>query len=104
METCKQFIFSGIYFSPDVEHCENVDNFTFIVKVYDEIKESSIKPGINKKIVKAFAPLGNQLRDSILNYTIPELNKPTAENLRSWLWRKLYPLLPTMTKLEVQMR
>ena len=104
MEAYKQFILTGVYFSPDVAHIKSVDNLTFVVKIYDSMKdETNLKLCINK-IIKVFSPLEEQLRDSILNYTIPELKKITTENLCPWLWDKLSPELPTMTKLVVQIR
>lgn len=48
----------------------------------------------------AFAPLYEQLDHHYLN-EVPGLENPTSENLSRWVWRRLKPLLPALSKVIV---
>lgn len=52
-------------------------------------------------IKKAFAPLHDQLDHRYLN-EVPGLENPTSENLARWIWQRLKPALPLLSKVVVQ--
>lgn len=49
---------------------------------------------------KAFAPLYEQLDHRHLN-ELPGLENPTSENLARWIWSRLKPALPPLSKIVV---
>jgi 6-pyruvoyltetrahydropterin/6-carboxytetrahydropterin synthase len=52
-------------------------------------------------ITKAFQPLYDQLDHHLLN-DIAGLENPTSENLAIWIWTKLKPSLPELSKVQVR--
>ena len=52
-------------------------------------------------IARAFEPLHEQLDHMYLN-DIEGLDNPTSENLARWIWRRLQPVLPLLSKVVVQ--
>jgi queuosine biosynthesis protein QueD len=52
-------------------------------------------------IEHAFKPLYNQLDHHYLNQ-IEGLENPTSENIARWIWRRLKPNLPLLTKIVVR--
>ena len=51
-------------------------------------------------IKKAFAPLYDQLDHRYLN-DVPGLENPTSENIARWIWKRLKPALPALSKVVV---
>jgi 6-pyruvoyltetrahydropterin/6-carboxytetrahydropterin synthase len=49
----------------------------------------------------AFQPLHDQLDHRCLN-DVPGLENPTSENLARWVWERLEPDLPNITRVVVQ--
>ncbi|MCF6262705.1 MAG: 6-carboxytetrahydropterin synthase QueD [Xanthomonadales bacterium] len=49
----------------------------------------------------AFQPLYDRLDHNYLN-EIEGLENPTSENLARWIWQKLQPVLPSISKVVVQ--
>lgn len=49
----------------------------------------------------AFAPIKAQLDHRYLN-DIPGLDNPTSERMAQWVWQKLKPALPGLSKIVVQ--
>ena len=52
------------------------------------------------EIDAAFAPLREQLDHHYLN-EVPGLENPTSENLAVWIWERLVPRLPSLSRLVV---
>lgn len=52
-------------------------------------------------LTRAFQPLYDQLDHHYLN-DIPGLENPTSEMLAQWIWRRLKPLLPLLSKVVVR--
>ena len=52
------------------------------------------------EIKKAFQPLHDQLDHSFLN-EIEGLENPTSENIAVWIWERLRPSLPNLSKIAV---
>jgi 6-pyruvoyltetrahydropterin/6-carboxytetrahydropterin synthase len=49
----------------------------------------------------AFAPIADALDHRYLN-DVPGLENPTSENLARWIWQKLKPSLPLLSKIVVE--
>lgn len=49
----------------------------------------------------AFAPVADALDHRYLN-DVPGLENPTSENLARWIWQKLKPSLPALSKIVVE--
>jgi 6-pyruvoyltetrahydropterin/6-carboxytetrahydropterin synthase len=49
----------------------------------------------------AFAPVFDALDHRYLN-DVPGLDNPTSENLARWIWQKLKPSLPALSKIVVE--
>ena len=52
-------------------------------------------------VKKIFAPIYDQLDHYYLN-DIPGLENPTSEVLAKWIWEKVKPLLPQLSKVEIK--
>jgi 6-pyruvoyltetrahydropterin/6-carboxytetrahydropterin synthase len=52
-------------------------------------------------IAKAFRPLHDQLDHKCLN-DIEGLENPTSENIARWIWKRLRPALPILSRILVQ--
>lgn len=52
-------------------------------------------------IKRAFAPICEQIDHHYLN-DVPGLENPTSENLARWLWQKLKPTLPLLSRIVIQ--
>ncbi|MCB0376963.1 MAG: 6-carboxytetrahydropterin synthase QueD [Bdellovibrionales bacterium] len=52
-------------------------------------------------IKKTFAPIYEQLDHNYLN-EISGLENPTSENLARWIWQKLKPNLPSLSKVVIR--
>ena len=52
-------------------------------------------------IKTAFRPLYDQLDHSYLN-EIPGLENPTSENLARWIWQRLKPALPALSRIVIR--
>ena len=53
------------------------------------------------EIKKAFQPLHDELDHSYLN-EIDGLANPTSENLSRWIWKRLMPALPSLSRVTVR--
>ena len=51
-------------------------------------------------IYEVWQPLWNQLDHNYLN-DVPGLENPTSENLAKWVWDRMKPLLPLLSKIVV---
>jgi 6-pyruvoyltetrahydropterin/6-carboxytetrahydropterin synthase len=52
------------------------------------------------EIKSAFAPIEAQLDHNYLN-DVPGLENPTTENLAKWIWQRLKPTLPMLSRIDV---
>jgi 6-pyruvoyltetrahydropterin/6-carboxytetrahydropterin synthase len=75
----------GHSFQLEVQLEGPVDSHTGMLVDYADIKQ-------------AFAPLQDQLDHRYLN-EIPGLENPTSENLVRWIWERLRPTLPQLSRL-----
>lgn len=105
-EIFKEFTFESAHRLPNVpagHKCGRMHghSFRFEVHVGGPVGEVSgwVMDFADMKI--AVKPLVEQLDHYVLN-DIEGLENPTSENLASWLWQRLAPRLPGMTKIVVR--
>lgn len=106
MEIYKEFSFEAAHLLPHVPNghkCGRLHGHSFYVKIY-------VEDLVNKhtgwvidfaEIKQVFKPIYDQLDHYYLN-DIPGLENPTSENLAVWIWEKLKPSLPILSKIEVK--
>ena len=106
MELFKVFTFESAHFLPNVppEHkCRRLHGHTFRVEIHvqGEVGEDSGWVMDFADIGAAFKPLLDQLDHNFLN-AIEGLSNPTSENLSRWIWQRLKPALPQLSRVVVQ--
>lgn len=102
----KQFTFDSAHFLsrvPDGHKCRAIHGHTYHLIVYarGDVKEQEgwvFDFGDMKDVVK---PIVDMLDHAMLN-DIEGLENPTAELLAIWLWNKIKPGLPALTKIELK--
>ena len=106
MEIFKQFRFEAAHLLPNVapDHkCRRLHGHSFRIDVHvkgDTGGESGWVMDF-ADIQTAFEPLFRQLDHHYLN-EIDGLSNPTSENLARWIWQRLQPTLPGLSKLVVR--
>lgn len=106
MEIFKEFGFEAAHRLPNVppgHKCARLHGHSFRVEVH---VRGELDPRLGwvmdfadlKAVVK---PVINQLDHYYLN-EIPGLENPTSEVLARWLWARLHPDLPSLTKIVVR--
>lgn len=104
MEIFKEFTFEAAHLLPNVPEghkCSRLHGHTFKVRLY---AEGSVGPESGwvedfADIKKAFKPFYEQLDHYFLN-EIDGLENPTCENLAIWIWNKVKPVLPLLSRVE----
>jgi 6-pyruvoyltetrahydropterin/6-carboxytetrahydropterin synthase len=88
---------------PEDHKCSKLHGHTFKVEIHVSDQIDSNKNWVIDfaDIKKVCAPVIDQLDHSYLN-DIQGLENPTSEMIAKWLWEKIYPSLPILTKLIVQ--
>lgn len=106
MEIFKEFTFEAAHRLPNVpagHKCGRLHGHSFNVVVYvqGDVQGSSgwvMDFGDLKQVVQ---PIYDRLDHYYLN-EIEGLENPTSENLAIWIWDRLKPMLPMLTKLIVR--
>lgn len=105
MEIYKEFVFDSAHslpFVPEGHKCKNLHGHTFFLKIF-------VKGPIDTRIgwvidfadiKKVCKPIIDTLDHKYLN-EIEGLENPTSEVLAIWLWRKIKPQLPLLSKIEI---
>lgn len=106
MEIFKEFTFEAAHHLPNVpaEHkCRRLHGHSFKVAVYVEgsIGEPSGWVMDFADLKQAFEPLYQVLDHHYLN-EIEGLKNPTSENLAVWIWQRLKPALPQLSKIVIK--
>ncbi|MCZ2152845.1 MAG: 6-carboxytetrahydropterin synthase QueD [Bryobacterales bacterium] len=87
---------------PDGHKCGRLHGHSFRIRVY---VEGSLDPHAGwvmdfADIKSACNPLIEALDHRYLN-EIDGLENPTSENLARWIWRKLKPVLPGLSRIQI---
>ncbi len=104
MEIYKEFTFEAAHFLPNVpdgHKCRRMHGHSFRVRIYITGK---VDPHVGwimdfADIAEAFQPIHAQLDHYLLN-EIEGLENPTSENVSRWIWKRLKPQLPQLSKIE----
>ena len=106
MEIYKEFHFEAAHRLPNVPEghkCARLHGHSFHVRL-------SVAGGVTElsgwvmdfaDLKAAFKPIYEQLDHYYLN-EIPGLENPTSENIARWIWYKLMPKLPQLSKVEIR--
>jgi 6-pyruvoyltetrahydropterin/6-carboxytetrahydropterin synthase len=106
MEIFKEITFEAAHRLPNLpeEHkCRRLHGHTYyvVIHVNGPIDEKTGWVMDFAAIKKAFTPLRAQLDHHYLN-DIPGLENPTAEILSMWIWDRLKPSLPHLSKIVIK--
>lgn len=87
---------------PEDHKCRRLHGHSYTVRLFVEgsVDEETGWVVDFADIKKAFQPLRDRLDHNYLN-EIPGLENPTSENLARWIWDRLHPRLPRLSKLQV---
>ena len=105
MEIWKKFTFEAAHLLPNVpdgHKCKRLHGHSYNVHVH---VAGELDPKLGwvidfADIGDAFEPLFRQLDHNYLN-EIEGLENPTSENIAKWIWVRLQPTLPNLTKVVV---
>lgn len=105
MEIWKQFTFEAAHLLPNLPEghkCRRLHGHSYTVRI---CVEGELDPELGwvidfGDIKKAYLPIREQLDHYYLN-DIEGLENPTAENIARWIWERLAPRLPALSKIEV---
>jgi 6-pyruvoyltetrahydropterin/6-carboxytetrahydropterin synthase len=106
MEIYKDFNFDSAHFLPNVPEghkCKRLHGHTYHLRVYISGTPNNevgwiMDFGELKSIVK---PIIDELDHNYLN-EIPGLENPTSELLVKWIWNRLKPLLPQLSRIALK--
>lgn len=106
MDVFKVFQVEAAHFLPNVpaDHkCRRMHGHSFRIEVHvnGPVGEDSGWVMDFADLKRAFQPLFDQLDHHCLN-DIEGLDNPTSENLARWVWQRLQPALPGLSKVIVQ--
>ena len=106
MKIYKVFKFDAAHHLPCVpvgHKCAKVHGHSFRVEIHLRGKADPRNGWVMDfaDIAAAFEPILNQLDHKNLN-AIAGLENPTSENLCRWIWQRLQPVLPQLSKIIVQ--
>ncbi len=106
MEVFKEFTFEAAHRlpnAPEGHKCTRLHGHSFRVEVHVSGPLGDETGWIIDfaEIKRAFEPLYDQLDHRYLN-EIDGLENPTSENIACWIWQRLKPALPSLTKVVVR--
>jgi 6-pyruvoyltetrahydropterin/6-carboxytetrahydropterin synthase len=106
MEIFKEFTLEAAHFLPHLPEghkCRRLHGHSFRIEVYacGEVQRSVGWVMDFAEISSKFQPLFEQLDHYCLNQ-VPGLENPTSENLARWIWQRLKPEFPSLSKIVVR--
>jgi 6-pyruvoyltetrahydropterin/6-carboxytetrahydropterin synthase len=106
MEIFKEFTFEAAHLLPNVppgHKCGRLHGHSYTVAIYlrGEIGETTGWIMDFGDLKTHFRPIYDQLDHYYLN-DIEGLENPTSENIARWIWQKLKPTLPLLSRVEVR--
>ena len=106
MEIFKVFTFDAAHWLPRVPEghkCAKMHGHSFRVEIHIRGEAGSDSGWVTDfaEIAAAFEPLLEQLDHKNLN-RIEGLENPTSENLCRWIWVRLKPVLPQLSRIVLQ--
>jgi 6-pyruvoyltetrahydropterin/6-carboxytetrahydropterin synthase len=106
LEIFKEFTFEAAHRLPNVpagHKCSRLHGHSYRVEIH--VRGPAAEPSgwvmDFSDIKDAFEPLRVKLDHYYLN-EVEGLENPTSENLARWIWRRLRPTLPLMSKVQVR--
>jgi 6-pyruvoyltetrahydropterin/6-carboxytetrahydropterin synthase len=105
MEIWREFTFEAAHLLPNVPEkhkCRRLHGHSYRVRIY---VEGDLDPELGwvidfANIKNACEPIRQQLDHYYLN-EIEGLENPTAEVIAKWIWQRLAPQLPILSKIEI---
>ena len=105
MELWKEFRFEAAHLLPQVpdgHKCKRLHGHSYRVRI---CIEGEVDPALGwvvdfAEIAEAFEPIRKRLDHYYLN-EIAGLENPTSEMLARWIWERLLPSLPILSRVEV---
>ncbi len=105
-EIYKEFMFEAAHKLPNVPEghkCGRLHGHSFLVRLY---LSGEVDPNTGwiidfGDVKQAFKPTYEQLDHHYLN-DIAGLENPTSEVLAQWIWHKMKPILPLLSKVEIK--
>lgn len=106
MEIYKEFSIDAAHFLPGVPQghkCGKLHGHTFKVKIFVSGKKCEKSGWIIDfgDLKQVFQMIHDELDHSFLN-EIKGLENPTSENIACWIWARLKPFLPGLSKIIVK--
>lgn len=101
----KELTFDAAHFLPNVPEghkCRNIHGHTYRLKVYikGQIDEHTGWVADFAELKKSVKSVVEEVDHKFLN-NIDGLDNPTCELLARWLWQKIKPLVPGLSKIEL---
>ncbi|PCJ21717.1 MAG: 6-carboxytetrahydropterin synthase QueD [Gammaproteobacteria bacterium] len=106
MEIFKDFTFEAAHFLPNVpdDHkCKRLHGHSYLIRicVAGPVGEDTGWVMDFAELKQQFSPILDQLDHYYLN-DIKGLENPTCENIARWIWEKLKPNLPQLSRIEIK--